>query len=74
MCVAGILSMVETGDKIKYPSQEREEMSVCRVDKILLEESTGVRYAYLSPMFSPPSKRLVPLDEVDERGQVLEDG
>lgn len=69
--------MVEVGDLVRYNSQwipeGAEERVPRRIDKIVKDVDTGVKYAYLVHTRAAPETDLVALDELDKKYEVVED-
>ena len=65
--------MVEVGDLVRYNSRwisdEAIEHTPRRVDKILRDDDTGIRYAHLVPVSSNPETELIPISDIGVEGE-----
>lgn len=66
---------IEVGDKVRYSSWETEDVEYAnlKVDKILRDEETEVRYAYLVPTSENPDTRLIEFSVLQKEYEVIED-
>ncbi|WP_262180586.1 hypothetical protein [Haloarcula laminariae] len=69
---------IQVGDKVRDSSQwttDGIERTPRRVDKILRDENTGIRYAYLVPVSNNPKTELIPISDIGMEGEyeVVED-
>jgi len=68
--------MVQVGDLIRYDSEwidEDIERTPRKVDKIVEDVATGVRYAHLVPVGNNPETRLIEIDELHKEYDVVEE-